>query len=285
MSVFNFEADVVVHNRGIDVELRANAIGQSLRVACFQENYVAADLAGQGLGRAQRYQTAFVQDGEAVAAFGFFHQVRGDDDGDALLIAEDLEVLPKVAPGAGIEAGRGLVEEQNLRMVEQAFGQLDAALHTAGKCFHAVAGAVQQSYTREYLCDSLLEFGAAQPVEMSLMPEIFIGGELGVDALGLEDDADVAAQGAGLANGVQAGDHGAAGSRNHERGKNSEQSGLAAAVRTEKTEEFGGANVERDAVERDAILVAMHEIANGNSNDGLGRGRGRLSGGGKVDRR
>src|ERR1035437_3043596 len=283
MSVFNFEADVVVDNRGIDVELRVNAIGQSLRVACFQENYVAADLAGQGLGRAQRYQTAFVQDGEAVAAFGFFHQVSGNDDRDALLIAEDLEVLPKVAPGAGIEAGRGLVEEQNLMMVEQAFGEFDAALHASGKCFHAVAGAVQQSYTREYLCDSLLELGTTQAVEVSLMPEIFIRGELGIDALGLEDDANVAAPRSGLANRVQPSDHGAAGSRDHERGKNSEQSSLAAAVWTEETEEFGGANVERDAVERDAILVAMHEIVKGN--DGLGRGFGSLGGGGKVDRR
>jgi len=30
--------------------------------------------------------------------------------------------LPKVAPGTGIEASGGLVEEQHLGMVEQAFG-------------------------------------------------------------------------------------------------------------------------------------------------------------------
>ena len=100
------------------------------------------------------------------------------------------------------------------------------------------------------------------------MPEIFIGGEFRVDALGLENDADVAAKCFGLANRVQASDHGTAGSRHHERGKNAEQSCLAAAVRAKETEEFGRADVERDAVERDAILVAMHQVANGN--DGLG---------------
>lgn len=115
------------------------------------------------------------------------------------------------------------------------------------------------------------------------MPEIFVGGELGVDALGLENDADVAAKRSGLANRVEASDHGAAGSRNHERGKNAEESGFTAAVRTEETEEFGGANVERDAVERDAVLIAMHEVVNGN--DGLGHGFGRLGGGRKVDSR
>src|ERR1019366_265758 len=115
------------------------------------------------------------------------------------------------------------------------------------------------------------------------MPEVFVGGEFRIDALGLEDDANVAAQGSGLANGVQARDGGAAGGRDHERGKNAEESGLAAAVRTEETEEFSGVNFERDAVERDAILVAMHQVANGN--DGLGRAFGSLGGGGKVDRR
>src|ERR1035441_5484544 len=83
------------------------------------------------------------------------------------------------------------------------------------------------------------------------MPEVFVGGEFRIDALGLEDDANVAAQGSGLANGVQARDGGAAGGRDHERGKNAEESGLAAAVRTEETEEFSGVNFERDAVERD----------------------------------
>ncbi len=108
------------------------------------------------------------------------------------------------------------------------------------------------------------------------MPEVFVGGELGVNALGLEDDADVAAQRSGLANGVEAGDRGAAGSGDHERGKDAEQSGLAAAVRAEQSEKFGGANVEGDAVEGGAILVAMDEVANGNDRlacwiDGLGR--------------
>jgi hypothetical protein len=115
------------------------------------------------------------------------------------------------------------------------------------------------------------------------MPEIFVGGELGIDALGLEYDADVAAKGSGLADRVEASDHGAAGSRNHERGKNAEESGLAAAVRTEESEEFGGANVERDAVERDAVLVTVHEVVNGNY--GLSLGFGRLDWGGKIDSR
>ncbi len=99
------------------------------------------------------------------------------------------------------------------------------------------------------------------------MPEIFVGGKFEIDALGLEDDADVSPHGSGLVHGVEAGDGGAAGSRDHERGQNSEESGLAAAVRAEQAKELGGSNIKRNAVKRGAILVAMDEIANGN--DGL----------------
>ena len=115
------------------------------------------------------------------------------------------------------------------------------------------------------------------------MPEVFVGGEFGVNALGLEDDADVAAQGSGLPNSVEAGDRGAAGSRDHECGKNPEESGLAAAVWAEKAEEFGGTNVEGNAVKRSAVLIAMDEVANGNDGDGLAGLFGRLGRGSEVD--
>src|ERR1700690_1709099 len=164
----------------------------------------------------------------------------GHDDGDTLLIAEDLEILPKVAPGAGIEAGGGFIEQQDFRMMKEAFGQFDAALHASGKSFHEIGSAVEQSYAGQDFGDAGFEIGAAQAVKVSLMPEVFVGGQLCVDALRLKDDADVPAQCPGLADGVDARDRGAAGSGDHERGKNPEQSRLAPAVRAGPAKEFGG---------------------------------------------
>src|SRR3982074_1805771 len=113
------------------------------------------------------------------------------------------------------------------------------------------------------------------------MPKVFVGGEFGVDALGLEDDADVAAQRSGLADGVEAGDRGTAGGGHHKRRKDAEEGSLAAAVRAEKAEQFSGANVERDALKCGAVLIAMDEIANGNY---WMAGRfGMLGGGSEVD--
>lgn len=165
--------------------------------------------------------------------------------------------------------------------MEQALGQFDAALHTSGKCLYAVVTTVEQADAGEDLLDSSFEFGAAEAVEMSLMPEVLVGGEFGIDALRLKDDTDVAAQGSGLANGVDADDGGAARGWDHECGKDPKQSGLTAAVRAEESEEFGGANVKRDALERGAILIAMDDVSDGN--DWLVCGFGGLNRRGDVD--
>ena len=116
---------------------------------------------------------------------------------------------------------------------------------------------------------------------MALMPEIFIGRELGVDALRLENDANVTAKRARLADGVESGDGRAAGSRDHQCGEDAEESGLAAAVGAKQSEEFGGANVERDAVEGGAILITVHQIADGD--DRFACVLGRLDGKREVD--
>src|ERR1019366_3882070 len=142
----------------------------------------------------------------------------------------------------------------------------DAALHSSGEGFYAIVGAVKQSHASENLPDALRQIRTVQSVEMSLMPEVLASGKFQVDAWGLKDDADAAAQGSRLANGVEASNSGIAGGRNHERGKNAEKRGLAAAVGTEQAEEFGGANVEGHSIERGAVGIAVNDVAH--LNDG-----------------
>ena len=266
MAVLDFEADLLVHDGGIDMEFAANLSCQRLWIAGFQEDYIAADFSGERFGCAESDEVALVQDGEAIAALGFFHEMGSDDDGDALLVAEDSEVLPEVAAGAGIETGGRFIEEQDLGMVEQTFREFDAALHSAGEGFNVIVGTVEQSYAGENLVDTIFEVGATEAVEMSLMPQVFAGGEFGIDALGLKDDADVAAEGSGLVNGVEAGDGCAARSGDHQCGQNPEKRGLAAAVRTKQTEKLGGQDIKRNTIERAAVGVTVNQVAD--LNDG-----------------
>src|SRR5437879_459785 len=109
------------------------------------------------------------------------------------LVAQRLQVLPQVAPRAGIEAGSRFVEQKHAGMMQQSLSQFNAALHTAREGFHAFFGAVGEAYATKNFCHTLSQRRSTEAVEMSLMPEIFVGGEFGIDARGLEDDADLAA--------------------------------------------------------------------------------------------
>ena len=198
VAVFDFQADVAVHDGRVDRETVANALRERFGVGSFEQNDVAADFVVQLRRRAEGDEFAFVQDGEAVAALGLFHQVRGDDDGDVFLVAQSSARYcqrSRRAPGSRPVVGSSSSSTDG--MMQQALGELDAALHAAGESFRRRSVARSARPTRvENFGDARLESGAAQAVEMALVPEVFVGGELGVDALRLEDDADLTAQGA-----------------------------------------------------------------------------------------
>src|SRR5580704_6062476 len=99
---------------------------------------------------------------------------------------------------------------------------------------------------------------------MSLMPEVLVRGELLVDALRLKDHSDLVPQSGWLLRGVATHNGGAAGGGKHQRGKDPEEGGLAAAVRAQQAKQFGGADVERNAVESGTVAVAMHQILDRN---------------------
>jgi len=153
-------------------------------------------------------------------------------------------------------------------VMEKSFGELDAALHSAGKSFNAFLGAIGKADTSEDFFDPHFQGGAAKAVKMSLMPQVLVGGELQINTLCLEYDADMATQGSGILRGIVTHDEGAAGGRDHQGGEDPEQGGLAAAIWTEQAEEFGGADVEGDAVERSAAFVAVNQILYGDDRRG-----------------
>ncbi len=74
-----------------------------------------------------------VDDGDAVAEFvGFLHVVGGEDDGDAFM-PERCDGFPHGDAALRVEAGGGLVEEEDLGPVGDGAGDLDALGEAAGK--------------------------------------------------------------------------------------------------------------------------------------------------------
>jgi len=76
------------------------------------------------------------------------------------------------------------------------------------------------------------------------MHQILSGGEFKIDALRLENDADLAPQTVRILHRVVAENGRTAGYGDHQRRKNSEQGGFAAAVRPQKPEQLCSTDVE-----------------------------------------
>ena len=118
-------------------------------------DHFAANPRPQFFGRAIGDDFPAVDDCHPVAAFRFFHQVGGEENGHALLISQPIKRFPEIDPRTGIESGGGFVEEQNLRPMEQALGDFDPALQTAGERFDEVARTIVEVELEQKTIDPL----------------------------------------------------------------------------------------------------------------------------------
>jgi hypothetical protein len=177
-----------------------------------------------------------------------------------------------VAPGPGVETRRRLVEQQDLRPVEERLGQFHPPLQAPRELLDAVAHPVLQSEPGQFLADPLLQPGARQPVQVAMVEQVFADRQLSIETGRLEDDADPAADGA-VAD-VDAGHARGARRGSQRRGEDLEQRGLAAAVRADEAEHFARTHREGDAVQRRPFAVAVSQALNVDAQLVMGRRRG-----------
>src|SRR5580658_3376695 len=97
---------------------------------------------------------------------------------------------------------------------------------------------------------------------MALLAEVFFGGELFIEAGGLEDDADVAADFVAVLGEIEAEDFDGARRRGNEGAENSEEGGFAAAVGAEEAEDFAGVHAQGEIRERGMFAVRVVEVLN-----------------------
>ena len=96
------------------------------------EHHVAGDLPLELGRRALGDDLAVVHDGDPVAErVGLVQVVRGDEDGHALA-AQPADLVPHVRAALRVEAGGRLVEEDDLRLVDDAERDVDPAALAAG---------------------------------------------------------------------------------------------------------------------------------------------------------
>src|SRR5690606_36528756 len=145
---------------------------------------------------------------------------------------------PEVAPGAWVEAGGGLVEQQQGRAVEQAAREVGAAREAAGEGLHAVARALRQPEHLEQLGDAGVERWAPESDGRAVEAQMLADRQLGVERWLLEADAGGAAHGLGLRHHVVPEDEHAARARRHERRYDPQERRLASAVGAQQAEQL-----------------------------------------------
>src|SRR5215469_9513779 len=104
---------------------------------------------------------------------------------------------------------------------------------------------------------------------MALATEVFFHSQRFIEALRLENYADVAAHLGGLALDVMAGEARGAFSAHHHGGKNPKERRLAAAIGTQEPEDLTRADGEIDVGQSDPAAVAVGQVLYFNHSPGL----------------
>ncbi len=208
-----------------------------------EHQLLLAELAHQRRFFLNKDELALADDADPIGhLFGLFDIVRGEDDGDAVL-AQPAHHLPHVAPQLDIDAGAGLIEEEDFRLVAERLRDHDAALHAAGK-FHDLGVALfpQRKIAQHFFDVGRVRLEAEQPTaevhgvdhalervrvqllrhEADLFARLFI---IGDDVIAVGDDR--------------------ACREVHDPAGHVDERRLAGAVRTQKREDFALHDVER----------------------------------------
>ena len=102
----------------------------SSRVGSLSLSVLACDL--QLVGRAGGDDAAAIDQADAVAVLGLVEEVGRDHDRDAAL-DHGIDVRPELAASEGIDAGGGLVKEEDGRVVHDRAGECQPLLEAEGE--------------------------------------------------------------------------------------------------------------------------------------------------------
>ena len=226
-----------------------------------EDEDLAAHLSLQVGRRAEGDEAAPVEEADPVRLFRFVEEVGRQEDGRPAP-RELAQERAEAAPRERVEARRRLVEEEDLRSVEERLGDLDAAREASGKGLHAVARAVRDLHPREELACAGAKRRAAEAEDGAVDEEVLEDGQLPIEARRLEDDAEAAAEAAEVARRREAVDAERARRGRKEGREELEEGRLAAAVRAEEGEELAGFRI-LSTVDPTGRSSARHALAFG----------------------
>ena len=196
------------------------------------------------------HDPAVVDDREPVTQLVRLLQVLGrEEDGRAALV-DPAHLVPDREPARGVEPGRGLVEEQHLRLVHERRRQIEPALHPAGVALDQPVGRVLELHQLEQLLRALEAPRAGEAEQPPLQNEQLAPALARIEPGLLERDPDAATHRIGLAGHVHTRHlRGARGDRQQRR-EHAHGRRLARAVRSQEAEHLSGLDPQVDASNR-----------------------------------
>ncbi|GJD99972.1 hypothetical protein GMJLKIPL_1890 [Methylobacterium isbiliense] len=197
---------------------------------------------------------------DAIAALRLVHEVRGQEDGDALVAREVDQRPPEGVAGDRIDARGRLVEDEHGGPVQHGHRQLQPLLDPEGQSVGPRVLDRTEVVAVEQLPNPHGPVVRRQMVELGVQFEVLQHRQLAVEREGLRHVADVAAR-----LHVVLADRAAEQPRvplrgGQEAGEHLHRGGLAAAVRAEEAEDLAAADAEADVVHRREGAEAPRQV-------------------------
>ncbi len=180
-------------------------------------------------------------DGQQVSAdlLDLAEQVRRDHDGDAEVRAGPLDQVQHLVAAGRIEAVGGLVEKEELGIVDERLGELDPLLHAGGVAADLAVALLVQSDVAEHLGRAFAGRRPRQAGDAGHVGHELGGAHVWRQAIVLGHVADDLADLARLGDRVQTGDGRLARSRRDEPEQDLDEGALAGAVGADEADDAG----------------------------------------------
>src|SRR5215472_7790411 len=204
-------------------------------------------------------QLAVIDVGEVRAALGFVHVVRGHKKRDAAT-AQIEEQVPQLAPSYGIDAGRRLVQVNDLGIVEHGAAQREPLFPAAGELAGKTLFVRFDGITMHGLFNLAFGFSTAQAVDLRVEAQVFQHRKVVIQRELLAHVPEAQLDLVGILGDGYAMDHAAAGGERKNPAEHLDDRGLARAIGPEKSEYFPGLDFKAHAVDGDYVAELAHEI-------------------------
>ena len=184
------------------------------------------------------YDEAVVDDRQPVAELiGFLQILRGQEYRRPLGV-DASHLLPHGEPAGGVEAGRRLVQEKDLRLVHEGRRQIEPALHAPRVTLDAPVGGIDKIHQFEQFLGPVGGTSRRDAEQPGLQDEQFTAGLARVETRLLQRHPDTATGGVRIRSHVDPSDARRARCDGHQRGQHSHGGRLSGAVRPEEAEDL-----------------------------------------------